>query len=209
MLSRYSTSSAGQWSFLRLAMQGNPSVLLLLFVKDPLIRTSLGAQLQELAPQIVSRQAGRRFLGYMESQRQRLLGERGQKKTNRPNLEAAYGYDTKYAMHVLRLGYQGIELMTTGRLTLPLIEAERTWLMRIRRGEIPLDDVLQRAGERERQIKDLLLDSPIAEEPDRDAIEAWMLRTYFETWKTRDLSWQIILSATDGKADSLGDDGSE
>ena len=175
--------------FLRLAMQGNPSMMLLLFVRDPIICTSRGAHLQELAPQIVSRQAGRRFLGYMESQRQRLLGERGQKKTNRPELEAAYGYDTKYAMHVLRLGFQGIELMNTGRLTLPLPEPERMWLMAVRRGEVPLDDVLQRAGEYERMLKDSLLDAPIREEPDRLAIEAWMLRTYLEAWKARDSSW--------------------
>jgi uncharacterized protein len=35
--------------------------------------------------------------------------------TNRPELVAVHGYDTKYAMHALRLGLQGIELLTTGR----------------------------------------------------------------------------------------------
>jgi hypothetical protein len=33
---------------------------------------------------------------------------------------AVHGYDTKYAMHVLRLGLQGVELLTTGRFTLPV-----------------------------------------------------------------------------------------
>ena len=40
--------------------------------------------------------------------------------TNRPELVAVHGYDTKYAMHALRLGLQGIELLTTGRITLPV-----------------------------------------------------------------------------------------
>ena len=36
-------------------------------------------------------------------------------RVNRPELIAAHGYDTKYAGHVLRLGYQGIEFLETGR----------------------------------------------------------------------------------------------
>jgi len=174
--------------FLRLAMQGNPSVLLLLFVPESqyTVWTPLGAQLQGLAPSIVSRQAGRRFLGYMESQRQRLIGERGQKKCNRPDLEAAYGYDTKYAMHVLRLGYQGVELMTTGRLTLPMSEPVRGFLMDVRRGHVALNHVLQTAGDLERELKDLLLDAPIPAESDREAVESWMLNAYFQQWKGRE-----------------------
>lgn len=79
--------------FLRLAIQGNPSVLLLLFTKDNVVERAPAGQLQDLAPYIVSRQAGKRFLGYLEAQRQRLMGERGQKKVHRPELEAKYGYD--------------------------------------------------------------------------------------------------------------------
>src|SRR5215475_11657084 len=39
---------------------------------------------------------------------------------NRPELVAVHGYDPKDAMHALRLGLQGIELLTTGRTTLPV-----------------------------------------------------------------------------------------
>jgi uncharacterized protein len=66
------------------------------------------------------------FLGYLQAQKQRLTGERGQKRIHRPELEAMYGFDTKYAMHMLRLGFQGVELLTTGRLSLPMREPERS-----------------------------------------------------------------------------------
>ena len=58
----------------RLALQGNPTVLLLLYLPDVALvfRTSVGEQLQKLAPAFASRRAGRRFLGYLEAQRQRL-----------------------------------------------------------------------------------------------------------------------------------------
>ena len=175
--------------FLRLAMQGNPQVLQCLFVPGSLCisRTAVGAQLQEMAPLIVSRQAGKRYLGYLEAQRQRLLGERGQKKVNRPELEAKHGYDTKYAMHILRLGFQGVELLSTGKLTLPMTGESQDYTYRTRLGQIPLDDVLSRVGDLERQIKDLLLDAPIAAEPDRERVERWMIERYFENWKARPL----------------------
>lgn len=173
--------------FLRLAMQGNPQLLQMLFVPGHLCleRTALGSQLQELAPLIVSRQAGARYLGYLEAQRQRLLGERGQKKVNRPELEVAHGYDTKYAMHILRLGYQGWELMSTGRLTLPLPEPKRAYVFAVRCGRVPLQDVLSLAGELEREIKDLVDDGPLREVPARTEVEAWMVQRYFECWRAR------------------------
>ena len=179
--------------FLRLAMQGNPQILQCLFVPPSLclMRNALGAALQELAPIIVSRNAGARYLGYLEAQRQRLLGERGQKKTNRPELEAKFGYDTKYAMHILRLGFQGVELMTTGRLTLPMPEKNRAFVFAVRCGEVPMQEALTKAGELERQIKDLLHDAPIPAEPAREQIEAWMVNVYLQQWKARDCRYVL------------------
>lgn len=173
--------------FLRLAMQGNPQIIQCFFVPPALCvtRTALGGQLQELAPLIVSRHAGNRYLGYLEAQRQLLLGERGQKKTNRPELEAKHGFDTKYALHVARLAYQGVELLSTGRLTLPIEENTRRYLYSIRLGEVPLQDVLTKVGELERELKDLLHDAPVPAEPAREEVEAWMVERYFECWKAR------------------------
>lgn len=173
--------------FLRLAMQGNPQILQCLFVPPSLClqRDARGAQLQDLAPLIVSRHAGARYLGYLKAQRQRLLGERGQKKVNRPELKAKHGFDTKYAMHILRLGFQGVELLSTGRITLPMAEKDRAFTYATRLGQVPLQDALTKAGELERQIKDLLNDAPVPAEPAREELEAWMVNIYFENWKAR------------------------
>ncbi len=52
--------SLRKWA--RLALQGNPTVLLLLYLPDDALvtRTAVGEELQELAPSFGSRQAGRR-----------------------------------------------------------------------------------------------------------------------------------------------------
>jgi uncharacterized protein len=175
--------------FLRLALDGNPTVLLLLFAR-PVAADARGMRLRELAPAIVSRAAGPRFLGYLQAQRERLLGLRGQKRVKRPELEAAHGYDTKYAMHMLRLGQQGCELLETGRLALPMSPGMRDYLLAVRRGELSMDDCVRGAEVLEQQMKTLIaggavrgVTSPLREHPDRDAVEAWMLQTYWEAWR--------------------------
>ena len=171
--------------YLRLALNGNPTILILLFVRpeDCIIRTETGQALQDLAPKIVSRRAGHAFLGYLQAQRQRLTGERGQKNVNRPELVEKYGFDTKYAMHMLRLGYQGVELMETGRMSLPMREPERTWLRGVREGSTTLEECLRRATELEERLRTLLETSPLPERPDRAAVEPWMVGVYMERWR--------------------------
>jgi hypothetical protein len=115
----------GLRKYCRLGLKGSPTTLLPLFVdgEDVIARTPAGEALQALAPAFVARSTGRAFLGYLDAQRQGLLGERHATRTR--ELSGDHGYDTKYAMHALRIGYQGIELLETGRITLPVGEPER------------------------------------------------------------------------------------
>ena len=173
--------------FARLALKGNPTVLLLLFVdpEDLLLRTPLGDELQQLAPAFVSRQAGRAFLGYLTAQKQRLLGERGQLRVNRPELVDEHGYDTKYAMHVLRLGYQGRELLETGRISLPMRDSERAHVFSVRRGEVAFNDVLTEIGQLERELEDLLETSPLPPAPDQTSVDDFLVRASRRHWDER------------------------
>lgn len=170
--------------YARLALKGNPTVLLLLFVKPEalLLRTPLGDELQSLAPAFVSRHAGHAFLGYLRAQKQRLLGERGRKRVKRPELEDAHGFDTKYAMHMLRLGYQGRELLETGRISLPMREEERQRVFAVRKGQVAFNDVLTEIGDLERQLEDLCESSPLVPDPDRGAVDAFLVDAYRRAW---------------------------
>src|SRR5919202_599622 len=130
--------------YVRLALKGHPTILLLLFVPEELVHvcTDLGHELRALRPALLSKRAGRGYLGYLRGQKERLLGTRGQKRVNRPELVASHGYDTKYAMHAARLGHQGIELLESGRLSLPLAEPSRSRVMAIRTGELSFEEAL-------------------------------------------------------------------
>ncbi|WP_207798237.1 nucleotidyltransferase domain-containing protein [Klenkia marina] len=173
--------SARKWA--RLALAGNPTVLLLLFVPDAEVvhRDEAGAELVDNAHRFVSRLAADRFLGYLTGQRAAMTGEVGA-HTNRPELVALHGYDTKYAMHALRLGVQGVELLSTGRITLPVPEPDRSYLRAVRRGEVPLAEVVAAVDAAEQRLIGLRESSTVPDEPDRAWVDAWLHRSYLASW---------------------------
>jgi uncharacterized protein len=170
--------------YVRLALKGHSTILLLLFVPDELVlvKTELGEELRDLRPALLSRRAGRGYLGYLRGQRERLLGVRGQKRVNRPELVEAHGFDTKYAMHAARLGYQGIELLETRRVRLPLPEPERTRVMAIRTGERTFDEALAEIDEVERRLADALERTTLPPQPDKVAVDRFLVEAYRRAW---------------------------
>ena len=172
--------------YVRLAAQGNPSILTLLFVpaKYKTISSDLGEQLLELAPAIVSKQAGHRFLGYMRAQRDRMLGRRGQARLpNRPELVEKYGFDTKYAGHLIRLGLQGVELLLTGRFSLPMSIEERYAVRGIREGKLSQEGVIEWAGKLEAHLESLIETSDLPEHPDYETINCALINMYQSHWR--------------------------
>jgi predicted nucleotidyltransferase len=159
----------GLRKYCRLAGKGSPTVLLLLFVDGDCVieRRPLGEELQALAGEFICRLTGRAFLGYLEGQRRGLLGERHATRTR--ELAERHGYDTKYAMHALRI-------------TLPVAQPTREALMEVRRGSLPLAEVLERLRERTTQLERALLDSQLPETPNAVAIDAFLARAYERIW---------------------------
>jgi uncharacterized protein len=174
----------GLRKFLSLALKGNPTILLAFFVPTPFVkhRDIFGHTLQSLYPRIVSKQAFNPFRGYMRQQHERLLGLRGQRNVTRPELVDAFGYDTKYAAHIVRLGLQGEELLSTGRMTLPMPEDQRELVRSIRQGKYTLAEVSEKIIEAESRILRANETSPLREKPDHAFVEDWMLRVYRHFW---------------------------
>lgn len=176
--------AARKWA--RLALAGNPTALLVLFVPDEevVFRNQAGAELVSNAGRFVSRLAAIRFLGYLRAQKAAMTGQAGA-HTNRPELVAVHGYDTKYAMHALRLGLQGIEFLTTGRITLPVPEPHRAYLRSVRRGDVPLAEVLDAITSAEIQLAQLRETAAVPDQPDRDWVDDWLHRSHLNFWASR------------------------
>jgi predicted nucleotidyltransferase len=176
----------GLRKFVTMALKGNPNILQMFFAEgDAVIERDLwGAELQSTREWYISQSALRSFLGYMTSQRQRLLGERGQKDVNRPELVAKYGYDTKYASHLIRLGLQGLELAQTGRMSLPMRPGDRDMVMSVRRGEMPLRTVVTLGEALESKLAISIEASRLPERPDRERANQWLTGFYPRYWES-------------------------
>ncbi|MEY2515858.1 MAG: uncharacterized protein QOJ89_3216 [bacterium] len=172
----------GLRKFCRLAIKGSPTVLLLLFIEGEhlLRRTETGAELQALAPALLSRRTGRAFLGYLGAQRRSLLGERHATRTR--ELSREHGYDTKYAMHALRIGIQGIELLRRGRISLPVPEPDRARLRAVRAGAVELGEIVAQLDDVTAQLERLVAASDLPERPDHARVDRFLVAAYERAW---------------------------
>ena len=172
--------------FLYLAASGNPSILMCLW--SPVIQaTQLGMELRDLAPAFIGRHVIPKFRGYMQSQTLRLLGVGGGKHGKRgggqrPELIEAHGYDTKYAMHAARLGFQCYELLSTGKLQYPIPGWNGDWLRSVRLGKVPFEEWWSVVQKVDQQCEELLHDWTIPQGPDLDQITNW-------SWDTHQFHW--------------------
>lgn len=173
--------------YTRLALNGNPSIIEVLYSHDNDIVSidRHGHALRELRASIVSQEAGPKYLGYLHAQRRSMQSRDGKgRDVTRPELVELHGYDTKYAGHMIRLGMQGIELLSAGTITLPMREHEASLIRDIRHGLYEMEWVLHYAETLEQSIKHLM-DNPagkLAAHPDRDTVNAWLVETYQAHW---------------------------
>lgn len=168
--------------FVNLAAAGNPSVLMILFAPRSYRLIDDRFPASEIAELTQSRRAAAAYRGYMEKQIERWIGSRGQKNVKRPELEAAHGYDTKYAAHTIRLGVQGVEYLSTGVLTLPMPEAIATRIRDVRSGVLSEGEALDWARQLEVELEAAAEQSQLPERPDMVRIERFLSRVYAGTY---------------------------
>ena len=136
----------------------------------------------------MSKQCAGRFIGYLCSQRDQMLGLRGKKHTNRPELIEQYGFDTKFAYHAIRLGMQGNEYLNTGRLTLPMPETDRKWLVELREGKRTKQEALDRIDAELDLLRRIELHPTLLPaQADHRWINDYSIDTHQEWWELREL----------------------
>ena len=85
-------------------------------------------------------------------------------------------------MHSLRIAVQGIELLSTGRITLPVPEPHRSRLMAVRRGEPSLDQVVADLDEATTALARLVDASALPDVADPDPIDQFLTSAYERAW---------------------------
>lgn len=103
--------------------------------------------------------------------------------TRRNGRVAMHG-NTKFGSHMVRLGIQGVELLETGQITLPIPEPWLTYLRDMRQGKYTRDEALATAQEFEHRIGELATTSHLPERPDHALVDQWLIRTYQQHWES-------------------------
>lgn len=96
----------------------------------------------------------------------------------RAGLEAKYGYDTKHAMHLIRLMRMCREILTDGSVIVR--RPDREELLAIRNGEWSYEKLIEQAERIDEECEGLYATSPLKKEPDRKAIDELVVKLTYE-----------------------------
>jgi uncharacterized protein len=131
----------------------------------------------------ISKKAGHHFIAFAKAMLLRLNGGNTGKHGQRPELEAEFGYDTKGAMHMLRVLGEGIELMDRGEITLPCPEVP--FLKDVRNGKFTREEINDVANARFDVLEERTAKSWLPDELDRAELSQIITKAQIEYWGWR------------------------
>ena len=153
--------------FMYLAAKGNPTVLELLFVPEYEILTLPGLMLVKHREDFLSSHVRDSFGGYAYQQAVKLQKREAEGYVGfGPELKNRYA---KHARHLLRLLYQGEELLTTGKMTFPRPNREEIMAF----GELPSEEVISIFTKKYAHFKEV--PSVLPDEPAWDKLDNLLL----------------------------------
>lgn len=159
---------------LRLFEQGNPNVTELLWLPENAYvkRKRAGRMLIENRDAFLSRSLLQPFAGYANAQLLKMtrLNKEGYMGDKRKRLVDRHGYDTKNAMHLIRLLRMAIEVMRDGEVIVNRGGYDASQLLAIKHGEWPLERVKDEAERLFRRAEDAADRSPLPPRPDFERI---------------------------------------
>lgn len=98
--------------------------------------------------------------------------------SNRQELIKEYGYDTKFAYHLVRMLLELYELITTNNLVFPL--KDKDMLMNIKLGKVDIDTLFSIISDIEMSINSIIdsKENLLKEKPNYDIIEKELISIY-------------------------------
>jgi predicted nucleotidyltransferase len=98
---------------------------------------------------------------------------RAERNPARAELEARFGYDTKHALHLLRLLAMGVELLERRELLVRRPDAQ--WLRDVRAGSLRYEELQAEVVRRKQALRAAIECSTLPVEPDLEAAEALVI----------------------------------
>lgn len=90
----------------------------------------------------------------------------------RAEYEAKYGFDTKHGMHLMRLQMDSVSILQDHKVIVKWKGPAREFLMGIRNGQLPYEQLVEHAEKLEAQAEELYKTSTLRKEPNRVFIDS-------------------------------------
>jgi len=152
--------------FLVLALKANPNILEVLYSPEVVHATELARELLAMRSAFLSKLLFQTYNGYVMSQFRRLTRRREQGKEPK----------WKHAMHLIRLLLSGTTALRDGHIPVRVEAEHRDRLMRIRRGELSLEEVDAWRVALHREFEDEYRRTTLPDRPDYEAANAFLIR---------------------------------
>jgi len=156
------------------AMAGVPNNIEILFTKPEhiIIKDQFGDELISHRHDFLTKTLKHKFGGYAHAQLKALI-TKGSNGTGRQDLINKYGYDTKFAMHSIRLLTSAIQILQTGDFS--TFRTNRTELLSIRNGKFTLEQIIIIINELDVELNEIYETSTIPHKPDYNKINKWLI----------------------------------
>lgn len=156
--------------YFQLCMENNPNMIDSIFtpINCVLHCTRVGNIVRENRKLFFHKGAYHKFMGYAHSQLHKMSSKNPQEGSKRSALREKFGYDTKFAYHLVRLADECDQILTTGDLDL---QRSHEHMKAVRRGEVTEEDLRKWFAEREKTLEKLYADSTLPHSPDENKIK--------------------------------------
>jgi predicted nucleotidyltransferase len=160
--------------YFHLAMNASPNIIDSMFVPRRCIlhSTEIGEMIRENRKIFLSKKLYHTLKGYAYMQNSKIRNKVNYANEKRAKDIEEFGYSTKYAMHLVRLISECIQILVEHDLDL---EKNREQLKSIRRGEWTLEQVENFFVEKEKTLEELYVSSALQLKPDEAKIKALLL----------------------------------
>lgn len=160
--------------FFHLAMENNPNMVDVMFLPRRCVLHSTGIyeHVRENRKLFLHKGSWHKFRGYSFAQMSKIKGKSNASNPKRKETIEEFGFDTKFAYHVVRLLLEIEQILTEHDLDL---ERNREILKSVRRGEWTLDQLDEWATVKERSLEQVYAESTLPHSPDEEKIKSILL----------------------------------
>lgn len=161
--------------YFQLCMECNPNMIDSLFTPEWAVQhtTQVGVMVRENRHLFLHQGICDRFKGYAYSQVHKMKTKSPEPGSKRAEIREEFGFDVKFAYHVVRLLNEAEQLLREGDLDLL---RNREMLKSIRRGEWTEEQILEYFEKKRVELEDLRAKSPLPIRADQNAIRDLLVR---------------------------------